>query len=420
AYAPVHDLGLVALWDDGDDLLAEQRAPYPHARDVLALRADSADAGVLFASHARTTELQAWVERGWLRELADDRVVVRHTAPRVKVTADSDLAMERDPAARAARLPHEVFEMMRASLPQGPVLVQVPRGGYLVALVCHGCREPARCRFCGGPTRVSASRAGEAATAGASCAWCGRPQIEWECPICNSRRVRAPIVGAERTAEELGKAFPQTPVRQSSGGKRIATMTDTSGIVVATPGAEPQAVGGYAGAVLLDTPLLLLRQDLRAAEEALRRWLNVVALVRSGADGGSVIVVGESSGRALQALVRVDPGGFAARELGERAAAGFPPAVTLITIEGPAEAVAEFVSLVQAPDHAEFLGPVELAPQQSGMGKASESAIQRLTLRAPLAEGGQLVRAAKAAAAVRSARKSEGPLRIRVDPVDLS
>ncbi len=33
AYAPVRDLGLVALWDDGDDLLAEQRAPYPHTRD---------------------------------------------------------------------------------------------------------------------------------------------------------------------------------------------------------------------------------------------------------------------------------------------------------------------------------------------------------------------------------------------------
>ena len=420
AYAPVHDLGLVAIWDDGDDLLAEQRAPYPHAREVLALRAAAAQAGVLFASYARTAELEAWLERGWLRELADDRTVVRHTAPRVKVTADSDLAMERDPGARAARLPHEVFEMMRASLPQGPVMVQVPRGGYLVALVCQICREPARCRFCGGPTRVPASGAGEAATAGASCTWCGRPQIDWECPICGSRRVRAPIVGAERTAEELGKAFPQTPVRQSIGGTRIATVIDTPAIVVATPGAEPQALGGYAGAVLLDTPLLLLRQDLRAAEEALRRWLNIVALVRSGADGGSVIAVGESSGRALQALVRVDPGGFAARELGERAAARFPPAVKLITIEGTAEAVAEFASLVQAPDHAEFLGPVELATQHSGIDKASEPAIQRLTMRAPLAEGAQLVRAAKEAAAIRSARKSEGPLRIRVDPIDLS
>ncbi len=31
AYAPVRDLGLVALWDDGDDLLSEQRSPYPHS-----------------------------------------------------------------------------------------------------------------------------------------------------------------------------------------------------------------------------------------------------------------------------------------------------------------------------------------------------------------------------------------------------
>ncbi|HEX6760556.1 MAG TPA: primosomal protein N' [Propionibacteriaceae bacterium] len=420
AYAPVRNLGLVALWDDGDDLLAEQRAPYPHARDVLALRADGAQAGLLLASYARTAELQAWLERGWVHELAQDRAGVRHTAPRVRVTADSDLALARDPAARAARLPHEVFDMMRATLPQGPVLVQVPRAGYLVALVCQGCREPARCSFCGGPTRVPAGGVGVAATVRASCAWCGRPQVEWECPICGSRRVRAPIVGAERTAEELGKAFPQTPVWQSIGGKRIATIADAPGIVVATPGAEPPAVGGYAGAVLLDTPLLLLRQDLRAAEEALRRWLNVVALVRSGADGGSVIAVGESSGRALQALVRVDPGGFAARELAERVAARFPPAVTLITVEGPSEALSELASLIPAPPHAELLGPVEHDVQRQPADGTSELVIQQLMLRAPLGEGSQLVRAVKEAAAIRSARKSSGPVRIRVNPVDLS
>jgi primosomal protein N' (replication factor Y) (superfamily II helicase) len=412
AYAPVHYLGLIALWDDGDDLLAEQRAPYPHTRDVLALRAADAQAAALFASHGRTAELQSWLERGWLRELAEDRVSVRHTAPRVRVTADSDYALQRDPAARAARLPHEVFEMMRATLPQGPVLVQVPRAGYLVALVCQECREPMRCGFCGGPTKAGAS--------GASCAWCGRPQIDWECPICGSRRVRAPIVGAERTAEELGKAFPQTRVRQSIGGNRMAAVADHSAVVVATPGAEPMAEGGYAGAVLLDTPLLLLRQDLRAAEEALRRWLNVVALVRSGADGGSVIAVGESSGRALQALVRVDPGGFAARELAERAAAHFPPAVTLIAIEGPAEALEEFTSLMQPPLHAEVFGPVETNAHQRPAEGGSGSIIQRLTMRAPLGEGADLVRAVKEVAAIRSARKSIGSLRIRVNPVDLS
>ncbi|MFI5427804.1 hypothetical protein [Aeromicrobium sp. UC242_57] len=39
AFAPVHDLGLVAMWDDGDDLFAEPRSPYPHAREVLLVRA---------------------------------------------------------------------------------------------------------------------------------------------------------------------------------------------------------------------------------------------------------------------------------------------------------------------------------------------------------------------------------------------
>jgi primosomal protein N' (replication factor Y) len=190
--------------------------------------------------------------------------------------------------------------------------------------------------------------------------------------------------------------------------------------VVTTPGAEPQAAGGYAGAVLLDTGLLLLRQDLRAAEEALRRWLNVVALVRSGADGGSVIAVGESSSRALQGLVRVDPGGFAARELSERAAAHFPPAATLITVEGPSEALQEFAALIEPAAPVEKLGPVDLDPLEPRADDAAP-VLQRLMLRAPTSAGAKLVRAAKEAAAIRSARKStSGPLRIRVNPMTVN
>ena len=409
AYAPVRDLGLVAVWDDGDDLLAEPRAPYPHSRNVLALRAAAAGAGMLLAGYARTAEAQTWVDRGWLVELAEDRPTVRHTAPRVKVTADSDRALERDPHARAARLPHEVFETMRAALPQGPVLVQVPRAGYRLALVCAGCREPVRCRFCSGPTRID-----DPGDALPMCTWCGRRQVDWACPICESRSVRAPLVGAERTAEELGRAFPQTPVRTSVGGRTLAEVPDIPSIVVATPGAEPPAEGGYAGAVLLDTTTLLLRPDLRAAEEALRRWLNAVALVRSGADGGSVIAAGESSGRALQALVRIDPAGFAVRELADRAEAGFPPAVRMVRIEGGAEALAEFLPLARLPPGTDVLGPVELAESSP-----NDDPIHRLTLRAPRSAGRALVRAVSEVAAIRSARKSDGALRLVVDPVSL-
>ncbi|MFC7623927.1 primosomal protein N' [Microlunatus sp. GCM10028923] len=408
AFAPVRNLGLVAVWDDGDDLLSEQRAPYPHTRDVLALRAVTEPCAVLVGSYGRSVEVQSWLESGWAHEVALERTALRRLAPRVKVTADSDSRLERDPLARALRLPREAFEVIRTGLTQGPVLVQVPRAGYLLALICQTCREPVRCQFCGGPTRQGP---GEQP---ASCTWCGRLQADWACPICGGRRLRAPVVGAERTAEELGRAFSQTPVRRSAGGSVLTEVGPDSAIVVTTPGAEPIATDGYAAALLLDTSILLLRPDLRAVEEALRRWFNATALVRPGGDGGTVLAVGESSGRALQALVRLDAAGFAARELAERGEAHFPPAVKLITAEGRREALDEFVALAQLPDGTELLGPVEL-PEQSRLADADEQ-VWRLTLRGPRAFGDRLARAAKEVAAIRSARKSEGGLRLRVDP----
>ena len=413
AYAPVRDLGLVALWDDGDDLLAEQRSPYPHTRTVLALRATHQRTAVLAAGYARSCEAEQWVQRGWLRELAADRTQTRHTAPRVRAAVDSDLALARDPAARSARLPHEVFELVRASLPQGPVLIQVPRSGYLVALVCGDCREPARCHRCHGPLRQQHRTR---RTVDLGCAWCGLLHPDWQCPICESRSLRAPVVGADRTAEELGRAFPNTVIRQSSGGGVLSEVPSTPALVVATPGAEPVADGGYAGAVLLDTDLLLLRADLRSSEEALRRWLAVVALVRSGADGGSVIAAGDSAARALQALVRLDPAGFAARELAERAEAHFPPAAKVVTVDGTASTLTDVVDLLRAPDQVEILGPVPL-PGATLAG--TEDPVERLTLRTPQGTGAALVHAVKDVTSVRSAKKSDGALRVRVDPAAL-
>ena len=56
AFAPVHDLGLVVIWDDGDDLHAEPRAPYPHTRETLLLRAEREGSAALVGGFARSVE----------------------------------------------------------------------------------------------------------------------------------------------------------------------------------------------------------------------------------------------------------------------------------------------------------------------------------------------------------------------------
>ncbi len=402
AFAPVADLGLVGCWDDGDDLLAEPRAPYPHVREVLLLRAHEAGCAALVGGFGCTAEGAQLLATSWARPLAGGRATVRDRAPRVHVAGESDVELARDRSARAARLPHRAFEVARGALATGPVLVQVPRTGYRPALTCQTCRAQARCEACSGPLQQGG------AGAAPSCAWCGRPAVSWRCPACEGTRLRAPVVGARRTAEELGQAFPRVPVRTSGGTRVLDEVGPEPALVVATPGAEPVAAGGYAAALLLDTWLALARADLRASEESLRRWLNAAALVRPAGDGGSVVVMGDPSIPAVQALVRWSPVAHAERELAERQVAGFPPAVRLATLEGSPEAVSELQDFTTLPASAEVLGPVPVDDENV-----------RLVLRVPRRDGAPLAAALKAAQGVRSARKAPGTVRVQIDPAVL-
>jgi primosomal protein N' (replication factor Y) len=353
---------------------------------------------VLVGGHARTAEAQLLVESGWARPLEADRAVVRAHAPHVDGTSDDQLA--RDPQAQAARLPAAAFDASRSALADGaPVLVQVPRRGYVPSLACARDRTPARCARCAGPLASSS------ADAVVACRWCGRPAVDWRCPECDGTRLRSSVVGAGRTAEELGRAFPGTPVRTSGRDEVLATVAGTPALVVSTPGAEPVADGGYGAVLLLDGWAALGRADLRAGEEALRRWFAAAALARPG---GRVVCVAERALPQVQALVRWDPAGAAARELADRAELGFPPAVRLASVQGTPAAVAEVVASLPDPARRDALGPV-----------AADDGQERLLLRAPRSAGPQLAAALKSAQALRSARKGE-PVRIELDPRSLA
>ncbi|SES81951.1 primosomal protein N' family DNA-binding protein [Nonomuraea wenchangensis] len=613
-FAPVAELGLVAIWDDGDDLHAERLAPYPHAREVLGLRAHRTGAAMLIGGYARTAEATQLIAGRWARPIVAARTTIRGLAPRVR-PAGEDAELAKDQAARQARLPSLAWRALRHGLDGGgPVLVQVPRRGYLPALACRHCRTPARCvlpptrtllappgadaspvsgppsgfsggggevggpsrgrpgsmgggeapgghsvapsgiagggqeergfpggssrasldlpgdgqevrgfpggssrassdlvgggqevlHLAGGPARSPAdpARGGEgerrfsgdpgrpasgdpgrqgypgsddqdrhgrpgagdqdrhgrpgfgdsgrqgrpgpgdpgravvgeggqgvsaalplelAGAPGASChgplalrgghaapycRWCGRVDAAWRCPSCGSPHLRAVVTGARRTAEELGRAFPSVPVRTSGRDGVLATVPGARALVVATPGAEPVAEGGYAAAVLLDGWALLGRADLRAGEEAVRRWMNAAALLRPGAE---LVVLADAALPAVQALLRWDPVTHAERELADRAELGFPPAVRMATLTGPASAVRQMIDEAHLPADAQVLGPVPV----------DDEGQERAMIRVRRTGGAALSAALKGASGVRAARKTPDVVRVSVDPLDL-
>jgi primosomal protein N' (replication factor Y) len=423
-FAPVADLGLIALWDDGDSSHAEPHAPYPHARDVLLLRAAEERTGFLLGGLTSTVEGAQLVDSGWALPLAASRDAVRAAAPLIRTVGDADQA--RDEAARAARLPTLAWNVTRDALARGPVLVQVPRRGYLPRLACDNCRQPARCTTCAGPLEVR-DQGGTPA-----CGWCGRPAADWHCQECGGFRLRAQIVGARRTAEELGRAFPRVPVRTSGRDTVLASVGPAPALVIATPGAEPVAEGGYAAALLLDGWALLNRPDLRAGEEALRRWALAAALVRPADEGGTVVVLAEPTLRPVQALVRWDPAGHALRELAERAELRFPPVSRMASVTGPPAAIADLMDLLRLPEGTDLLGPVPLPLPGGGAGGGGTGGRprrygepppgeqwERLLLRVPPGAGGALAAALKAGQVARAAQSGGEAVFVRMDPTDI-
>ncbi|VBA38070.1 putative primosomal protein N' [Mycobacterium attenuatum] len=419
-FAPLSDLGLVMVWSDGDDSLAEPRAPYPHAREVAMLRAHQARCAALIGGYARTAEAHALVRSGWAHDIVAARPVVRARSPRVVALDDTGYADERDPAARSARLPSIALRAARSALQAAaPVLVQVPRRGYVPSLACGRCRAIARCRHCTGPLSLP-----ERGAPGAVCRWCGRAEPALRCARCGSDAVRAVVIGARRTAEELGRAFASTAVITSSGDAVVPEVGARPALVVATPGAEPRASGGYGAALLLDTWALLGRQDLRAAEDALSRWMAAAALVRSRADGGVVLVVAESSIPTVQSLIRWDPVGHAEAELAARSEVGLPPSVHIAALDGTTEAVMALLEQDRLPDRerfpAELLGPVDLPPGvRRPAGTPAGAPVTRMLIRVRREHGLELAASLRRAVSVLSARQTHEPVRVQIDPLHI-
>jgi len=403
-YAPAADLGLIAVWDDGDASFVEPRAPYVHTRDVALVRAAQSGAGLLFVSHARSTDVQRLVELHWLDEVAPHRVPTPKVIPTVQQAGAEGFAAQ-------ARIPSTAWRAAREASQHGPVLVQVASPGFGTGLVCAQCGERAHCRICGGPL----GQPHRGATP--QCRFCGALAVGFRCPTCGNGTVKAVGQGAQRTADELGRAFPGTRIVVADGSRPLDEVPARPSVVVATRGAEPDVPGGYACVLLLDGERMLAREGLRVQEDVLRFWTGAAA---KGAPGAEVYLVGIGGRLATaMALWRLD--GPAHDELVDRRALHFPPAVRVATLTGTDDAVTAAVEALGDATVGDVLGPVPV-PDDPTPGTV------RAIVRFPYAHGAEVAATLKAEVIRRSStrrvlpggnrRRAAPALRVRLDDAE--
>ena len=353
-----------------------------------------------------TAEAALLLESGWAAPLTEPRAAVRAAAPA------GGLARPRTPrshgtrGARSARLPTVAWQAARDALRHGPpVLVQVPRRGYQPRLACADCRTPARCADL---RRAAAPRPATDAVA-------GLPLVRPAGGRLDLPGLRhAPAAGRRRRRPAHGRgARPRLPRRAGPHLRPRRACSPRSppepALVVATPGAEPVADGGYGAVLLLDGWALLGRADLRAGEEALRRWLLAAALARPG----PVRAVARSwspptprcrpSRRCCAGTRPGTPGA----SWPTATAVSFPPAVRMAALTGTSEAIADLLATPTLPAGRRGAraapGRRHARPELDGGEPVSAP-----WSGCPAAQGAELAVALKAAMSVRSARKALG------------
>ena len=332
AFAPCNNLGTIAMFDEGDPSYSDQSSPYLNTRDVVLVRQSIERCSIVFSSHSMSTDMMRLIQSGYVTNKTKP-------FPNPKVSMSEP----------GLRIDWHAHLAIKKALEFGPVLVQVSSLGDSTALYCKSCDLAATCNKCHGPLWKDSQ-------GHLRCRWCNSFALDHVCS-CGGKDFNPGRPGSTRTAAELGRMFPQARVIEATGEKRLTSISSQRTLVVATPGSEPYAEGGYQSVVILDAHVALARQRLRALEEAVRVWSNAIAKLRPE---GNAVLVGLESDFGSHLALWNHPA-IAAKELSSRTELRLPPVVRMGSISGAQELVTKAAELMKAIPGVQCIGPAPVA-----------------------------------------------------------
>ncbi|MFM8979041.1 MAG: primosomal protein N', partial [Planctomycetia bacterium] len=423
-FAPVPRLGLLVVDEEHETTFKQQNVPRYHARDAGLVRARAVGAAVLLGS--ATPSLESWrnAQEGRYRLLRLGQRPGARTLPSVQVV--SLRSGDERPEARAWLGRTLLLRMREALAARGQVILLQNRRGFATSVACPRCGWVLRCHQCS--VGLTYHRHGHRAL----CHLCAHErEAPSTCPDCALPALRMQGVGTQTVEEEVRSRFPDARVARmdsDSMGRRDAYEDVLGrfgrGEIDVLVGTQMVAKGLHFPAVTLvgiisaDTALLL--PDFRAAERTFALVEQVAGRAGRGDEDGRVVVQTTLPDHpAIRLAAEHDYEGFAALELADRQAHGYPPWTRLLRVV--VRGAREEAVAARAQAAADLLAPlapplVLLGPAVPTVARVEGKARRHLLVKAPTA--GHIAQALqRLRAAPRPARGVEEQL--DVDPVGL-
>ena len=321
-FAPIPDLAEIFIHRENSEHYYERRAPYWNAREVAWIRSKSENIDLQMTGYLPSLDVAVDIEAKQ----------IKYEAVRERVTV---LAQ---PSSSGELIPTKIYQQIRSSIKNGPVLFLVPAKGYATAISCAKCRNAAICE-CGGKLSKTSAKSDP------TCVICAKIFVNWRCGWCNEARIFLTSRGIDRFAEEIGRSFPNVRIIQSSSSNPVGEIGDESAIVISTVGVEPVATSGYQSVVILQVDRFLAATATNSVEQALANFFAACALVSKT---GTIGLVGEDGSAITSALATWNPATFAKREIELRKELKLPPISSAIIMNGSSAELSRIKRALQA------------------------------------------------------------------------
>ena len=216
-FAPLPDLGLIILDEEGEHSYKSEQSPRYHAAQVARMRAGYNHAALVLASATPSLESMYLAERGVYQLL---RMPERYNQAPLPAVSIIDMNEER---MNGNRSPFSVAlaDAMAENLQKGEQsILLLNRRGYHTLLQCTKCYEPVYCPNCSVPMTY------HKANGSLMCHYCGHVQPPvTKCPKCGNDRMRQMGFGTQKLEEELQALLPDARILRMDAD---TTMTRAS------------------------------------------------------------------------------------------------------------------------------------------------------------------------------------------------
>ena len=331
-FAPVPNLGMIAVDEEHDGSYKQEESPRYHARDTGIVRARNLGVPVVLGSATPSIESYTSARSGRYRLRSLSHRPTGGTLPQVRLV---DLRKEAGSDPRTPELlTRDLAKAIGERLERGEqTLLFLNRRGFSSVILCRDCGEALQCPHCSIPLTFHREGGGRV-----QCHWCDySAHPPNRCSSCRSDRVGYFGVGTERVEQAVKARFPEARVQRldrdtarRAGAYESIFGAMRSGEIDILIGTQMVAKGHdfpkltLVGVVVADVGLHL--PDFRASERTFQLLTQVAGRAgRADLPGEVIIQTFRPDHFAVECARTHDYAGFYKREALARERLGYPP-----------------------------------------------------------------------------------------------